>query len=172
MVDGPTEFDVFLSRLPDLIRAEKVWPDPPAGPRSGHDAIALAIREWIRRFGLADRVELRAEGMRAEHDILPVPVPLRGEFCGSWNNADIALIHKDQSVAIEVDRARSKGGANVRNAMTKGSFSVLTGKFNRCHVLIFQEGECRVVRDDADAAVFALFESDPFRTRVHFFERA
>src|SRR5436309_3386805 len=140
-----TQVDEFLTQLPLLIRQNKVWPAAPGSGESGHDRIALAIRDWLRN---ESKTIVHAEGLK-RCGIPHVPREYRGGFVGSWNSPDIALIKKQTfAIAIEVDRGRGNLGASIRTAMTKGSFGVLTGKFDQCHVLIFLPPKRRVNLDD------------------------
>jgi hypothetical protein len=124
----------FVDEIPDVFLASGRWPVPPGGGESGHDQVALALQDRLKVLG--SPLILHGEGLET-HGIQPVPRERRGRFAGSGNYPDMALIVPDYAVAIEVDRARGYGGASLRNALTKGWFNVLTGKFQRCVVLLF-----------------------------------
>ena len=164
MILNRSDLETFLKDLPSRIREEKVWPAAPGSGESGHDQIALAIKRWL----VDDSKDiLHGEGL-LHHGIPVIPRKYKGGFGGSWNSPDIALLHPNLKVAIEVDRGRGKGGASVRTAMTKGMFSVLTGQFDRCLVLVFQQSGCELVLDENDKMVLAKFSTD-FGTDVCFF---
>ena len=64
----------------------------------------------------------------------------RGEFFGSVCCPDLALKASDgYIVAIELDHGSA--GSKIRDALTKASFNVIAGKFNRAIVLYFVEGK-------------------------------
>lgn len=159
----------FVASLPDRIKQDSsVWPAQPGSGESGHDRIARAILAWLPA---ELKVTLHAEGLlHNDPPIKVIPRKYKGEFAGSWNSPDIALIHDDLRIAIEVDRGRGRVGASARTAMTKGCFAVLTGDFHRCVVLIFQADGCEVVLNESDRRVIDRFLQD-FKTEVHFFTR-
>jgi hypothetical protein len=161
------ELEHFVDELPQLVNDNHIWPAAPGSGESGHDRIALQIREWLPANA---KHLLCAEGL-SKRGLECIPRELRGRFLGSWNWPDIALVHDDLKVAIEVDRGRGKGGASVRTAMTKGSFSVLTGGFDCCLVFVFQEPGCNVELSQSDKDVLEQFAQPPFRTKVCFFKR-
>jgi hypothetical protein len=93
----------------------------------------------------------------------------RGEFFGSVCCPDMALkCNERYTVAVELDRGST--GSKLRDALTKASFNVIVGEFDRSIVLFFVELKDRHKREmkfDPNHPVIKLFE-DRFATSVLF----
>jgi hypothetical protein len=148
-----------------------VLPDN-SGKGSAHVPIARALHAALK--ATYPEAVLYGEGLSGL-GCEPIPEKYRGRFAGSQNWPDMALVlpvtDTDSSglaIAIEVDRARGFGGASLRNALTKGWFNVLTGKFNRCLVLLYCDPGC-TLEIDADAEEILERFQNEFRTKVLLF---
>ena len=166
----------FIEKLPeflarDVIRIQKVklagraelnW-DTPA-----RQEMKQKFDAWLKQeLGLptSDVEEiLFVEGLFGH-----LPAGACNKFFGSVCCPDLTLKSDDgYTVAVELDRGSS--GARLRNALTKASFNVIVGGFDRSIVLFFVElkdKQQREMRFDPNHPILKLFQ-EKFSTSVFF----
>lgn len=178
MSPNRSSIDRFIRKLPeffarDVIRIEKAsFPN-----KTGTDWDSPARKEMKHRFDAWLKQELGLQTVDVEKTLLVEGEGLRGrlparnhnKFYGSECCPDLALKSDDgYTVAIELDHGSS--GASLRNALTKASFNVLVGGFDRSIVLFFVELKERKQRErkfDPPDPILKQFE-EKFLTAVLF----
>lgn len=176
MLPNRSSIDRFIEGLPkffaaDMIRIEKV--KLPGSSETNWDTPAR--QEMKRKFDVWLKQELGLHTADVEETLFveglfgDLPAGARGEFFGSVCCPDLALKSNDgYTIAIELDRGSS--GARLRNALTKASFNVIVGGFDRSIVLFFVELKDRQQREtkfDPNNHILKLFK-DKFSTSVCF----
>jgi len=171
-----SSLDRFIERLPklfasDMIRIEKV--KFPSG--SGTNWDSPARQEMKQKFCVWLKKELGLDTADVEKTLFvegllgELPAGARGDFFGSVCCPDIALKSNDEYlIAIELDHGSS--GASLRNALTKATFNVIVGEFDRSIVLFFVELQDRQQREkkfDPNNNILKLFKVN-FSTSVVF----
>ena len=171
-----SSLDRFIEKLPeffagDAIKIEKV--KFPGKTEANWDSPARQIMRQKFEVWLKQELNLQAvdieETLFVEGLFGDLPEGTHGKFFGSICCPDLAVKSDDgYTIAIELDRGSS--GARLRNALTKASFNVIAGGFDRSVVLFFVEIKDRKQREtkfDPNHPILKLFE-EKFSTSVLF----
>jgi hypothetical protein len=168
--------DHFIKKLPEflagnVIRIEKLrfsgktetnWDSP------ARKVMKQKFDAWLKQKLSLNTVDVE-ETLFVEGLFGDLPEGTHGKFFGSICCPDLALKSDDgYTIAIELDRGSS--GARLRNALTKASFNVIAGGFDRSVVLFFVEIKDRKQREakfDPNHPILKLFE-EKFSTSVLF----
>jgi hypothetical protein len=166
----------FVEKLPELFAADTITIEKLNSPRNtGTDWDTPARQQMKQKFGAWLKQELGLDTDDVKETLFveglfgDLPAGTRGEFFGSVCCPDLALKSNDEyTIAVELDHGSS--GARLRNALTKASFNVILGGFNRSIVLFFVDLKDRKQREtkfNSKHEILKLFE-DKFATTVFF----
>ena len=168
--------DRFIEKLPDFFAADTIRIRKVKFPgRTETNWDTPARQEMKQKFDAWLKQELGLHTADIEKTLFveglfgDLPAGARGEFFGSVCCPDLALKSNDgYTIAIELDRGSS--GARLRNALTKASFNVTIGGFDRSIVLFFvelKERQQRETKFDPNHPILKLFK-EKFSTSVFF----
>lgn len=87
----------------------------------------------------------------------------KDEFFGSSMNPDAAIIFNDLAIAIEFDHGTK--GSQIKNALSKGSFSVLIKLFTHAIVFFFEDSPKNFEPKEIEKNILKHFE-DNLNTRL------
>ncbi len=178
MSPNRSSIDHFIGKLPEFFAGDVIRIEKARSPnKTGTDWDLPARREMKHKFDAWLKQELGLQTVDVEKTLLVegegllgrLPARARNKFFGSVCCPDLALKSDDgYAVAIELDHGPS--GASLRNALTKASFNVLVGGFDRSIVLFFVELKERKQREtkfDPNHPILKRFEEE-FLTAVLF----
>ncbi|MBI2542988.1 MAG: hypothetical protein HYW24_02275 [Candidatus Aenigmarchaeota archaeon] len=162
------QFENFINSIPDRIKSiDNLMKD---GVKNG--AWDTELRNRFFKFV----IKWFCEDFRVKEDIARnyifveginrIPESFRSiQFFKSPMNPDAAFIFDDKlKVAIELDHGYK--GSQIRNALTKASFSVLLGIFQKSILFFFQESSEQCNITDNEKRVLETFEAD-FSTKLY-----
>jgi hypothetical protein len=164
----------FVTKLPYLLSENEIKIEKISGKlESNWDTPARHVMmdkfsSWLKQELALNQGEI-ADALFVEGVFGCLPPDARGEFFESVCCPDMALMGKDgYKIAVELDRGTT--GSSLRNALTKASFNVIVGGFDRSIVLFFVEYKDRKRREkkfDSNHFVLKLFE-ERFSTSILF----